>query len=280
MPVYNAGSFLAAAIESLQAQTIKNWELIAVEDRSTDDSWKILKRFAKKDTRIKIFQNKRKRYLSGSLNFALKKAQGQYIARMDADDVCLPQRFAKQVELLESNSRLVAVGGQEQIIDTQGKVIGEKFFPTDPQACYQMIANFMPFQPPALMARAGVMKKLKYDTGIAKNDDIDMFFQLLQYGGLSNVDQPVLRYRQLPNSVTFSQPKKVFFMALKIRLRALLKYGYRPHFSRLLLLLAETLVVSVLPEKWLLPVFEALRVEKIKTAPTVPLVKRLGILGH
>ena len=268
MPVYNAGKFLVEAIESIRNQTYQNWELIAVNDCSTDDSWEILKRYAKKDKRIKVFKNKTKGYLAGSLNFALQKAKGKYFARMDADDISLPWRLEKQVEMLENNHNLVAVGGQEMIIDEEGNIIGEKFFPQDPKECYRKIFNYMVIQPPALMTRASVMKRLRYDTGIAKNDDIDMHFQLLQYGDFSNVDEFVLQYRKRGNSVTFSNVKGIFFMAAKVRLRAIWRYGYRPYWANLFVFLAEAVLVLLLPTKAVIWLFEFFRVRRKVTLPS------------
>lgn len=260
MPVYNAGNFLVEAIESIRNQSHSNWELIAVNDCSTDNSWEILKEFASKDKRIKVFKNKTKKYLSGSLNFALKKVQGEYIARMDADDISLPWRFQKQTELLGGNPNLVAVGGHEEIINEDGEIIGIKKFPIEPKTCREVMINYMATQPPVLMARAEVLKNLRYDTNLAKNDDIDIHFQLLQYGEFSNVDDIIFQYRKRNNSLTHSRAKDVYFMALKIRLRAISKYGYRPNLLRFLLLPLETCLIVLLPTKLILSLFELLRV--------------------
>ncbi len=260
MPVYNAGDFLVEAIESIRNQSYSNWELVVVDDCSTDNSWKILQELASKDKRIKVFKNRTKKYLSGSLNFALKKARGEYIARMDADDISLPWRFKKQIELLEENAQLVAVGGHEEIINETGEITGFKKFPVSPKECREVIINYMAIQPPVLMARAEVMKNLRYDTKMAKNDDIDLHFQLLQHGELGNVDDFIFQYRMRNDSLTHSKVKAVYFMALKVRLRAIFKYGYRPNLFRFLLLPFETGLVALLPPELVMRLFELLRV--------------------
>ncbi len=262
MPVYNAGKFLVETIESIINQTYQNWELIAVDDCSTDNSWEVLQKYSQEDKRIRVFQNKTKRYLAGSLNFALQKTKGKYIARMDADDISLPWRLEKQVKILEKELQLVAVGGQEIIIDEEGNIIGEKFFPQDPKECYRKIFNYMVIQPPTLMARASVIKKLRYDIKIAKNDDIDMHFQLLQYGDFSNVSDFVLQYRKRESSVTFSNVKAIFFMAVKVRLRAIWRYNYQPYWLNLFLFLGEFFLVSLIPAKLIVWLFELFRVKK------------------
>lgn len=259
MPVFNGGRFVAAAIESILNQTYENWEFIIIDDRSTDATAKTLRRYLQKDKRIMVSRNRKRLYLSGSLNRALALAKGQYIARMDADDISLPERLGKQVQLLESDRKLVAVGGQEEIIDEFGKVLAEKFFPTDPKGCRRMFMNFMPIQPPVLMARAQVMQKLTYDTTVAKHDDIDMHAQLLSHGEFSNVPDIIFRYRYTPASYTFAHVKEIFFIALYVRLKAIARYGYRPHLLSVLVSLCQTLVVTLLPDAFLLFIFELIR---------------------
>lgn len=265
MPVYNGMPYLKQAIRSIQDQTYKNWELICIDDCSTDGSLASMLAFARKDKRIRIFKNSTKKYLSGSLNFALVKVRGKYIARMDADDISLPNRFDLQLKLLESNRDLVAVGGWEEIIDESGDVLGVKTFPSDSKKCYRLLMNMMPVQPPLLMARASVMKKLRYDTGISKHDDIDMHLKLTQFGNFSNVEEVIFSYRKRMNSYTFSNVKKVFFMALFVRLRAIFKYNFRPHWSSLLVCLSQIILVLVLPSSLIIKLFELLRLSPEKT---------------
>src|SRR3990167_2794091 len=103
MPVYNAGEFLVDAIESIRNQTYTNWELIAVNDGSTDRSLSILKRYARRDKRIKIINLSPNKGLATALNAGLTRAKGFYFARMDADDISMPKRFEKQVEYIDSH---------------------------------------------------------------------------------------------------------------------------------------------------------------------------------
>lgn len=262
LPVYNGQSFLATAIKSIQNQTLTDFELICIDDGSTDNTPKILKRLAVQDKRLKIITNPSNIGLAASLNRALPLTRGQYIARMDADDISLPTRFAKQIALLESNPHLVAVGGQEEIIDHNGTVIAQKHFPTDPQACYQTLCNFMPIQPPLLMIRGSIFRTLRYNTKICKNDDINIYFQLLCHGSLGNVNDTIFQYRQLPNSLTHNNARQVFFMALRNRLDGIIRHGYRPRFSRLFLLLIQTILVAFLPSYLVVKLFEIIRYSK------------------
>src|SRR3989344_4159632 len=259
MPVNNAEDYLVEAIDSILNQNYGNFELIIVNDCSSDGTKQILDTYTKKDKRIKVLTNMKQSFLSGSLNKALKLVKGKYIARMDSDDISMSNRFALQVRLLEKNPHLIAVGGQEEIIDKSGKVVAIKNFPVDPKTCYNLFMNFIPIQPPLLMARAKYMKRLRYDTIISKHDDIDMLFKLLKYGQFSNVNDIIFQYRVREDSATHAKAREVFFMAFKVRIRAILNQGYRPSYFSMLIALFELGIVAILPSKTIVSIFEFLR---------------------
>lgn len=110
MPVYNAEKYVAEAIESILNQTYNDFEFIIIDDCSTDDSYKIIEDYTEKDKRIKLFRNEINMRLPKTLNFGISKSSGKYIARMDADDISLPERFAKQVEFMEQNPEIGVCG--------------------------------------------------------------------------------------------------------------------------------------------------------------------------
>ena len=259
MPVYNAGGFVVEAIGSILAQTVADFELLIIDDRSTDGSWKKIRSYAKKDKRIRIFRNKVRKGLVKSLNFLIPLTRGKYIARVDADDISLPHRFRKQIALLESNEKLVACGGQEYIIDGTGKIIARKSFPVDSRECYDKLMNYMVIQPPVLMARGEIFRRYRYDNHIFKNDDITMHFKLLREGDFSNVDNFIFQYRKLETSLTHRDAKKVYFLALKARINALLNEDFHPALANILLAVAETLLVAFLPSKAIIFLFELMR---------------------
>ncbi|MDD4353774.1 MAG: glycosyltransferase family A protein, partial [Candidatus Nanoarchaeia archaeon] len=124
MSAYNTERYIAEAIESILNQTFKDFEFIIIDDGSTDDSLKIIKRYVKKDRRIKLIHNKKNIGLTKSLNKGLKIAKGQYIARMDADDISLPQRFQIQYDFLEKNKDIFLIGTTAFLIDDKGDRLG------------------------------------------------------------------------------------------------------------------------------------------------------------
>src|ERR1051326_2264165 len=122
VPVYNAARYLDVAISSVLRQTFSDFELIAVDDGSKDDSKKILEHFSANDARIRVI-SRPNTGIVGALNDGLAVARGEFIARMDADDVALPGRFQAQLDYLRGHPDCIAVGTAVQIIDARGAVV-------------------------------------------------------------------------------------------------------------------------------------------------------------
>lgn len=122
LPVYNGEEHLTECIESVLSQTFNDFEFIIVDDASTDNTLKILQKFASIDSRIKIFQHKVNQKQTAAANTACQNASGKYIARMDADDIALPHRFKEQVEFMEKNPDIGMIGSWVHIIDNNGNI--------------------------------------------------------------------------------------------------------------------------------------------------------------
>lgn len=110
MPVYNAETFLAESIDSIIAQTYTDWELIIIDDSSTDGSRTIAEHYCAHDTRILVFTNTHEKGLAGALNCALSHVRGQYIARADADDINVPERLQIEYDYLQTHPEIAIVG--------------------------------------------------------------------------------------------------------------------------------------------------------------------------
>lgn len=123
LPVYNGEKHLIDCIESVLSQTYDNFEFIIVDDASTDNTPKILKEFAMRDNRIKVITHAINQKQTKAANTAIKNAKGEYLARMDADDVALPNRLKKQVEFMQKNPDIGVLGSWIHLIDDNGKVI-------------------------------------------------------------------------------------------------------------------------------------------------------------
>jgi len=261
MPVYNAGNFLVEAIESILNQTYKNFEFIIVDDASTDNSYKILKSYAKKNKRIRLFRNKKNLGISQTVKKAINKSKGDFLARMDADDICLPNRLAKQLNYLITNPNTVAVGTQCYIIDKDGNLIGEKKFPVKFEDVYKYILKFIPVQQPTLMINK---KKLPrnfqyYHDGMQTAEEVELIFKLFKYGKVENLPEPLHLYRIHNGNTSFKNLKKTFFLTLAARVKALFIYDYKPNLSGLAFTLLQTVCVFLLPQAIVFWLYQRIR---------------------
>jgi glycosyltransferase involved in cell wall biosynthesis len=263
MPCYNAANFLKAAIQSILSQTYSRWELIIIDDASTDSTSKILKLYSR-FSKIKVFKNRQNLGVAGSLNRALKLAKGKYIARMDADDLSHPTRLQKQLDFFQSHSGLIACGVQTEIINGQNQTTGTRSFPTGSQACHDYLMLTSPILHPTLMAKASIYKKIGYQTKYKTAEDWDLYFKLIKFGQLGNLPDTLYSYRQLFGSNGFKNIKKAFILITKIRLEAI-KNGYQPAWLMLLSNLFQATVVFLLPERLVFRLFSFWRTNKNTT---------------
>ncbi len=261
LPVYNANGYLPLALESIFAQTYKNFELIAVDDGSTDNSLDILKKYAKKDQRIKVYHNKRNLNIANSLNLGIKHAKGQYIARMDADDISLPHRFQKQIHFLLKHPEVIILGGQVRTIDVNGKALGRKLFPILDNEIRESLYTSNPIQHPTAIINKFLLPKnfSWYNPSLPPAEDYDLFFRLGQYGKYHNLNHFVLKYRQYLGSSTFKNPLKTFNVTKKVRKLAVAKYGYQPSLKSKIINLVQIILVTVVPDTFIYPLYVLVR---------------------
>lgn len=257
MTVFNAAEFLKEAIESIGTQSYTHWELVCWDDVSVDGSWEILQSFAKTDDRIRVFRDGMHRGVAGAANMALAQARGDMIARMDADDVACPDRLPRQVAYLRDHPDAVAVGGQCALIDRAGKVTGVKRFPTDPEKVRRMMFLTIPVQHPALMVSRRRLPEgfVWYQDGATVAIEVELLFRLFQHGQVANLGETVLLYRIHDRNISLRSPKRTFFVTLDGRMKAVSAYGYRPSVCGLFTTLAQTILVILLPARWIYPVY-------------------------
>lgn len=248
MPVYNAGEFLADAIESILKQTFTDFEFIIVDDASTDKSWSLVKAYARRDPRITAIRNPINLGVSLTANIAISKARGQFLARMDADDVSLPDRLAKQISHLEKHPEVIAVGGQCFVIDEQDYLMGEKKFPTSTLKIKNMLFWAIPMQQPAMMINLAKLPAFFkwYAPNQTSAEEVDLMFRFLSFGHLSNLTDYILCYRHRPTSLSHLNPKNTFALTLQSRITAL-EHGYQPTFTAFIINLAQIVVIPLLP---------------------------------
>ena len=154
MPAFNAQDYIKEAVDSVLNQTYQDFELIIIDDASTDGTVKIINKYLKKyPNKIKLVQVKENLNCGGdkSANEGLKVARGKFIARMDADDVADVTRFEKQINFLTANPRVFLVGSNAYVINKKGNIIGEKLEPLSSEDIYSAYFGFHPLVHPTCM---------------------------------------------------------------------------------------------------------------------------------
>ena len=204
MPVYNSERFVSQAIQSILNQTYRDFELIIIDDGSSDNSWEIVKFFQKRDSRIKAIRQSNNRGVAATSNHGLELAAGNYIARMDADDICLPDRLEKQVHFLESHFATGILGGRMRFMDENGKLLG--FFPVV-QGNLNIHWDFMfesPFSNTTVMFRKDLVERfaLRYDSSAFYGEDYDLWCRFLPLTQGENLADVLLYCRLHSQSLT------------------------------------------------------------------------------
>lgn len=264
MPVHNAGKFLAPAISSIVDQTYTRVELIIVDDASTDDSWDTIKAFKKQFPKLIRAYHVPKQTNSagnGATNYGLTKAKGEYIARMDADDISLPTRIEKQVAYMLSHPSAILVGSQAIVIDGNGKKTGIKTMPTDHDEIYKQFGVLHPLIHPTVMLRRSLLpqKDRIYAMKWHTNDDYYTFFKLLNHGHFANLPEFLLKYRIHGKNLSFVNPKEKFRNSVSIRIEAVKQLGYQMSIQAMLLMFVQYIVISLIPSNLIVPLYMAIR---------------------
>jgi glycosyltransferase involved in cell wall biosynthesis len=206
MPVHNAQPYLQEAIRSILDQSYRDFELIAIDDGSTDDSAEILDRFAREDPRVKVI-HRENRGVAATRNQALGLARGSYFGVMDADDVCRKQRFQKQVAHLDAHPECVAVGSRILLIDSEGAPIREMATETthDQIDGAHMAARGVTLCHGACVMRKSAVERVGGYDESSHAEDYDLLLKLGEIGQLHNLPELLFEYRQHANSYGYAR---------------------------------------------------------------------------
>lgn len=207
LPLYNGEKYISSAIESILSQSFNEFELIVLDDGSTDDSLAIVERHAKKDKRIKVISRKNKG-LPATLNEAISVARGWLIARMDQDDLSMSNRLECQYEFMCQHPEVVALGSSATFIDKNGSSICNYIPPSDDAALRDSFPN-SPFVHPSVVFRKDAFFEAgKYPEHMKLGgEDVVLFGRLAKLGELRNLSDPLINYRLVPGSMSRKPPK-------------------------------------------------------------------------
>ena len=198
MTTLNSARFVEETVQSIVWQSFQDWELIIVDGGSTDDTVKILKNFT--ESRIHIYERAGLRR-SAQLNYALGKANGEYLAIMDSDDVALPERLKVEYEYLEKHHNVTIVGSWGERIAEGGKYLGLMKTPRQHDAILENLItpNLLMF--PTAMFRID-LRNILFDIDIVKNVDIEWYFRISEYAVFACIDMPLVKIRETQGSLS------------------------------------------------------------------------------
>lgn len=203
LAAYNSEKYLVSAVESILHQTYRDFELLLFDDGSTDSTPRIIREFGKKDHRV-IPISRPNKGLTRTLNEGIERATGEYLARMDADDISLPERFEKQVAYLDAHPECVCLGTRVTLIDPYGSPIRVG----DHKLTHEQIESDLlrgigwAIVHPAAMMRTEAVRRLGgYREQFKTSQDLDLFLRLGEIGKLANLPEPLVQYRQHFESV-------------------------------------------------------------------------------
>jgi len=216
LPAYNAEDYLEEAIQSILDQTFKDFELIIIDDKSTDKTSQIILSFI--DPRIVIIKNQKNQGITYSLNKGLEIAKGAYIARMDADDISATNRLELQINYLEQNPSTSLLGCCAEVIDQNGVVFDMMEVPLTNSEIFHTIFSSNCFIHPSVIFKKSVITDLGgYDLSSAQSQDYELWLRVIQHNSVANLPDYLLKYRIHPNQISQKKLKRQRALADRAR---------------------------------------------------------------
>ena len=232
LPVYNGFKYLDEAMKSILNQTFQNFEFIIIDDGSTDDSVKIIKSYD--DNRIRLVENRNNPGQSETLNKGLSLTRGKYIARMDQDDISMPERLKKQFEFMENNLDIDVCGSWLQLM---GKYDGIVELETDSERIKINLLTNQNLAHPAVMIRKDTLVKydLNYNPTFTIGNDYDLWVRMFDDCSFANLPEPLLKFRMHDNQYSKIMWEQNNAETNRILTNLLKKIGIHPDDSDLII---------------------------------------------
>ena len=213
MPVYNGEKYLRESIDSILNQTLTDFEFLIIDDGSTDNSIEIINSY--QDPRINLVKNYKNEGLVYSLNRGLSLAKGEYIARMDSDDISLSERLVKQVNFLDSNPEIAVVGTWVKVINETDEPQITWQYPLKPLEIQWNLYFYCPLAHPSVMFRKNTILDYDgYSQEMADAEDYDLWLRLVKKNLLSNMKDILLLYRQHDFNITKTHQNRQIWASL------------------------------------------------------------------
>lgn len=231
MPVKNALPYLDRAIESILGQTFRDFEFVILDDGSDDGSLEILRRWAQRDSRIRLVEGGRNRGPVGSSNFVVEQSRAPIVARMDADDIAAPDRLQRQLEVLERHREAVLVGSLWEGIDRQGRVVREPDLAT-------LFSNAVaaPFAHGSIMFRREAFDRAGgYRPASRYWEDLDLYLRMARQGRILVIPHPLYRHRFAETSTRLTSRRRDVEEAVDLMFRCRAAYENGKSYEELLI---------------------------------------------
>ena len=230
MPVFNNGEWLAEAISSVRAQSLREFELIIIDDGSTDQTEIIIANAARDDARIRTIRQDHLG-VAAALNRGNALAQSPVIARMDGDDIANSDRLRKQLAFLEAHPSVAAVGSWAHVVDERGRRTGELRPETEPSVLGSLLPKTNPFVHSSMMLSTEVVRGVGgYRAGLEGAEDYDLWLRISERAQLANLPEFLLSYRRHSASASATAAQRQLLSARLARLSAAERRAARPDF--------------------------------------------------
>jgi glycosyltransferase involved in cell wall biosynthesis len=229
MPVYNSEKYLKEAIDSILNPTFNNFELLVFDDCSTDRSVDIIKGY--RDERIKLIQNNKNLGIPKNLNRGIDQAKGKYLARMDADDICIHTRFEKQYQFMESFEDIAVCGTWVQFVGSKKKWLMDNILknPSNSEEIKCWLLFNCVIKHPSVMIRKKILDQygFQYNEKVSRAEDYDLWVRISKNHALSNIEEVLLKYRIHESSVSRVHRNANIQQSNKIRKNLLSELGIK-----------------------------------------------------
>ena len=222
MPNYNGEAYLSEAIESILGQTFTDFEFIIIDDGSSDESWDIIQKYAKKDNRIIAIKNEKNLKICKSLNKGLSLAKWEYIARMDSDDIAKENWMEQVYKKISTHSNIGVCGSNFDIINEKWEITGEKQFPHNNIDCKNAIWYRNPFAHNTVLIRKSALKEVWwYNHDFIYAEDLELWIRIGTKYDFYNVQENLVQYRIFGGNSILKKQKAMINSALKARKKAI-----------------------------------------------------------
>ncbi len=213
MPVYNCVAYIEESVASILTQTFRDFEFFIIDDYSTDGTYEYLQTVT--DSRIQLIRKPKNSGYTVSLNMGLEMAKGEYIARMDGDDIALPERFAKQVLFMDNNPDVAVCGSSYQLSGTDTII---RMPPGFEEAKVVALMN-VPVAHPTVFIRRSVLiqHQLRYNPVFEPTEDYELWTRIMEIGKIENLPESLLLYRKHSEQQSITKFKSLIDAAVEIR---------------------------------------------------------------